>query len=111
MFKAIGKPAKFVYVPTQIFDFSISLIEFIAKTWPSQKWEDALETAKIGSKSLFGNTVWFTSYCASLTILHMFQCYTTTKMYRILCSGGYADHRRRRKVWQYKYDGSFPEDC
>lgn len=48
MFKAIGKPAKFVYVPTQVFDFSISLIEFIAKTWPSQKWEDALETAKIG---------------------------------------------------------------
>lgn len=72
MFKAIGKPAKFVYVPTQIFDFSISLIGFIAKIWPSQKWKDALETAKIGSKSLFGNTVWFTSYCASLTILHMF---------------------------------------
>ena len=23
-------------------------IEFIAKTWPSQKWDDALETAKIG---------------------------------------------------------------
>lgn len=48
MFKAAGKPPKFVYVPTEIFDFSISLIEFIAKTWPSQKWEDVLETSKIG---------------------------------------------------------------
>jgi len=48
MFKAINKPPKFVYVPTQVFDFSISLIEFIAKTWPSQKWEDVLETSKIG---------------------------------------------------------------
>ena len=48
MFKAINKPAKFVYVPTEIFDFSISIIEFIAKTWPSQKWEDVLETSKIG---------------------------------------------------------------
>lgn len=48
MFKAINKPAKFVYVPTRIFDFSILLIEFIAKTWPSQKWEDVLETSKIG---------------------------------------------------------------
>lgn len=48
MFKAINKPAKFVYVPTEIFDISISMIEFIAKTWPSQKWEDVLETSKIG---------------------------------------------------------------
>ncbi|KAL3777680.1 hypothetical protein HJC23_007656 [Cyclotella cryptica] len=48
MFRAINKPPKFVYVPTQIFDMSISLIEFIAKNFPSQKWEDALETAKIG---------------------------------------------------------------
>lgn len=48
LFKAIGKPAKFVYVSTQVFDFSISLIEFIAKTFPSKKWDDALETAKIG---------------------------------------------------------------
>lgn len=48
MFKAIGKPSKFVYVPTVIFDWSIDMIEFIAKTWPSQKWEDVLETAKIG---------------------------------------------------------------
>ena len=48
MFKAINKPPKFVYVPTWIFDLSISMIESIAKTFPSQKWEDALETAKIG---------------------------------------------------------------
>ena len=48
MFEAAGKPAKFVFVPTQIFDLSISMIEYIAKTWPSQKWDDALETAKIG---------------------------------------------------------------
>lgn len=50
MFKAINKPPKFVYVPTQVFDFSISLIEFLAKTFgrDSQKWEDVLETAKIG---------------------------------------------------------------
>lgn len=48
MFKAIDKPSKFVYVPTEVFDLSISLIEFIAKTWPSQKWEDVLETSKIG---------------------------------------------------------------
>ncbi|KAL9185199.1 hypothetical protein ACHAXT_002976 [Thalassiosira profunda] len=48
MFEATGKPAKFVYVPTQIIDWSISMIEYIAKTWPSQKWDDALETAKIG---------------------------------------------------------------
>lgn len=48
MFKVIDKPAKFVYVPTQVFDFSISLIEFVAKNWPSQKWDDVLETAKIG---------------------------------------------------------------
>jgi len=48
MFKAINKPPKFVYVPTQVFDISISMIEYIAKTWPSQKWEDVLETSKIG---------------------------------------------------------------
>ena len=48
MFKAINKPSKFVYVPTSVFDLSISMIEFIAKNFPSQKWEDALETAKIG---------------------------------------------------------------
>jgi divinyl chlorophyllide a 8-vinyl-reductase len=48
MFKAIDKPSKFVYVPTAVFDFSISMIEYIAKTWPSQKWEDVLETSKIG---------------------------------------------------------------
>mmetsp|Transcript_13830 Transcript_13830/g.30109 ORF Transcript_13830/g.30109 Transcript_13830/m.30109 type:complete len:256 (-) Transcript_13830:1010-1777(-) len=48
MFKAIDKPAKFVYVPTEVFDFSISMIEFIAKNWPSQKWDDVLETSKIG---------------------------------------------------------------
>jgi divinyl chlorophyllide a 8-vinyl-reductase len=48
MFKAINKQPKFVYVPTQIFDYSISMIETIAKIFPSQKWEDALETAKIG---------------------------------------------------------------
>lgn len=48
MFRAIDKPAKFVYVPTQIFDWSIGMIEWIAKNFPSQKWEDVLETAKIG---------------------------------------------------------------
>ncbi|KAL7533961.1 hypothetical protein ACHAWF_004675 [Thalassiosira exigua] len=48
MFEAVNKPAKFVYVPTQVFDFSISLIEFMAKKIRTQKWEDALETAKIG---------------------------------------------------------------
>ena len=48
MFRAINKPSKFVYVPTSIFDASISMIEFIAKNFPSQKWEDVLETAKIG---------------------------------------------------------------
>ncbi|KAL3816806.1 hypothetical protein ACHAXA_000909 [Cyclostephanos tholiformis] len=48
MFKAVNKPAKFIYAPTEIFDLSISLIEFIARTWPSQKWEDVLETSKIG---------------------------------------------------------------
>jgi len=48
MFRAINKPAKFVYVPTQVFDLSISMIEFFAKFWPSPKWKDVLETAKIG---------------------------------------------------------------
>ncbi|KAL7488770.1 hypothetical protein ACHAW6_014366 [Cyclotella cf. meneghiniana] len=48
MFRAINKPPKFVYVPTQVFDISISLIKFIAKNFPSQKWEDVLETAMIG---------------------------------------------------------------
>jgi divinyl chlorophyllide a 8-vinyl-reductase len=48
MFKAVNKPAKFIYIPTQVFDFSISLVEFVARTWPSPKWEDAKETAKIG---------------------------------------------------------------
>jgi len=48
MFRAIDKPAKFVYVPTEIFDWSIGMIDWIAKTFPSQKWEDVLETAKIG---------------------------------------------------------------
>jgi len=48
MFSAIDKPAKFVYVPTEIFDWSIGMIEWIAKNFPSQKWEDVLETAKIG---------------------------------------------------------------
>lgn len=48
MFRAIDKPAKFVYVPTQIFDLSIGMIEWIARNFPSQKWEDVLETAKIG---------------------------------------------------------------
>ena len=48
MFQSIGKKPKFVYVPTEIFDVSISMIEFIAKNFPSQKWEDVLETAKIG---------------------------------------------------------------
>ena len=48
MFQAINKPPKFDYVPTQIFDLSISLLQVIAQTFPSQKWEDALETAKIG---------------------------------------------------------------
>lgn len=48
MFRAIDKPAKFVYVPTEIFDWSIGMIEWIAKNFPSQKWEDVLETAKIG---------------------------------------------------------------
>eukprot|EP00956_Cyclotella_meneghiniana_P005972 scaffold7802_cov71-Cyclotella_meneghiniana.AAC.7 len=48
MFQSIGKPPKFVYVPTQIFDVSIGMIEVIAKNFPSQKWEDVLETAKIG---------------------------------------------------------------
>lgn len=48
MFRAIDKPPKFVYVPTQIFDWSIGMIEWIAKNFPSQKWEDVLETAKIG---------------------------------------------------------------
>ncbi|KAL7470741.1 hypothetical protein ACHAXS_011001 [Conticribra weissflogii] len=48
MFQAIGKPPKFVYVPTWIFDLSIDMIASIAKKFPSQKWEDALETAKIG---------------------------------------------------------------
>lgn len=48
MFQSIGKTPKFVYVPTQIFDVSIGMIEVIAKKFPSKKWEDALETAKIG---------------------------------------------------------------
>lgn len=48
MFRAINKPAKFVYVPTQVFDLSISMIELIAKLFPSPKWKDVLETAKIG---------------------------------------------------------------
>ena len=48
MFQAIGKQAKFVYVPTEIFDWSIVMIEWIARNFPSQKWEDVLETAKIG---------------------------------------------------------------
>ena len=48
MFRAINKPAKFVYVPTQVFDLSISMIEFLAKLFPSPKWKDVLETAKIG---------------------------------------------------------------
>ncbi len=48
MFRAIGKPAKFVYVPTQVFDLSISMIELFAKIWPSPKWKDVLETARIG---------------------------------------------------------------
>jgi divinyl chlorophyllide a 8-vinyl-reductase len=48
MFRAIDKPAKFVYVPTEIFDWSIGMIEWIARNFPSQKWEDVLETAKIG---------------------------------------------------------------
>ncbi|KAL7432170.1 hypothetical protein ACHAXH_002576 [Discostella pseudostelligera] len=48
MFRAINKPAKFVYVPTQVFDLSISMIELFAKLWPSPKWKDVLETAKIG---------------------------------------------------------------
>jgi divinyl chlorophyllide a 8-vinyl-reductase len=48
MFKAVKKPEKFIYVPTEIFDVSITLIEFIARTWPSPKWKDVLETSKIG---------------------------------------------------------------
>lgn len=48
MFRAIDKPAKFVYVPTEIFDWSIGMIEWIARNFPSQKWNDVLETAKIG---------------------------------------------------------------
>ena len=48
MFQSIGKEPKFVYVPTEIFDVSIGMIEWIAKKFPSQKWEDVLETAKIG---------------------------------------------------------------
>jgi divinyl chlorophyllide a 8-vinyl-reductase len=48
MFESIGKQPKFVYVPTQIFDVSIGMIAWIAKNFPSQKWEDVLETAKIG---------------------------------------------------------------
>lgn len=48
MFESIGKKPKFVYVPTEIFDISIGMIEWIAKNFPSQKWEDVLETAKIG---------------------------------------------------------------
>lgn len=49
MFKSIGKRQKFVYVPTWIFDASIDLIDFISeKKGRTQKWEDVLETAKIG---------------------------------------------------------------
>ena len=48
MFQSIGKEPKFVYVPTEIFDVSIGMIEWIAKKFPSKKWEDVLETAKIG---------------------------------------------------------------
>lgn len=48
MFESIGKEPRFVYVPTEIFDISIGMIEWIAKNFPSQKWEDVLETAKIG---------------------------------------------------------------
>lgn len=48
MFESVSLPQKFVYIPTSVFDFSISLIEWIARTFPSQKMEDVLETAKIG---------------------------------------------------------------
>lgn len=48
MFKAIGKPPKFVYVPTWIFDASIALLGWMTALLGSEKWEDALESAKIG---------------------------------------------------------------
>ena len=48
MFESVNLPPKFVYISTSVFDFSISLIEWIARTFPSQKMEDVLETAKIG---------------------------------------------------------------
>jgi len=50
MYKAIGKEAKFVYVPTWIFDMSIGMIEYMANNFlpNDQKWQDVLETAKIG---------------------------------------------------------------
>lgn len=39
---------KFVYAPTWVFDFAISLLQFIADRTQSTKWLDAVETARIG---------------------------------------------------------------
>jgi len=35
MFESVNLPPKFVYISTSVFDFSISLIEWIARTFPS----------------------------------------------------------------------------
>jgi hypothetical protein len=50
MYNAISTDSKFVYIPTWIFDMSISMIDFLANVlFPNDpKWQDVLETAKIG---------------------------------------------------------------
>jgi len=48
MFASLGLKPKFVYVPTWIFDASISLIQFISNLSDDNKWNDVLETARIG---------------------------------------------------------------
>lgn len=108
MFQAIGKPPKFVYVPTWIFDLSIDMIASIAKKFPSQKWEDALETAKIGK------------YCKSrhLSSIHE-RCIRYSSFTSIIsslqiiigrCCWRYADDRATWKVWHHDHDESFRED-
>jgi divinyl chlorophyllide a 8-vinyl-reductase len=48
MFQSLGKEPRYVFVPSQIFDKILGVLQYAANFTQSPFWEDALETAKIG---------------------------------------------------------------
>ena len=48
LFKSINREAKYFRLPISIFDFSISLLQFLADTFGNESLENAAELGRIG---------------------------------------------------------------